>query len=428
MLIEDVASSITSYGLIVIHKKFDLPTDFVMTVPKKIDQARDPPSEFITLYEKMLHVGLRFPPDPKLLEILWTVTIIVGLTIFYSECGVRLTIDHLSKMCKLTSDFQGRVLCRGKKSDWGLPKKWGSLQDELRHISQYVLEEKIFKVGLSIQAGRSDAVHLKNSNKVHEANPNALKSSSNNPSGRQREKVHSPIKKRRVNDALALPSDGEMFINICLLQMLWKMDVESQFDIMLDEWNAEFMKCRAELTTMSTTSSLHNREADRSRTELIEAHTDTNHKNEALKAPAVEKNAPEIFNRELQDHLLEKEAAILDADAQIEEREYRPAATLKEVFGLITNPLTEPSEEGGLTSSLAILKEKKRAGQFTLYFFPLPTSGWWASTVGNPPSRIRIPSITASPLQWGKASVGLMPVNGLARFRRGSSYAAKRFL
>ncbi|KAH0459339.1 hypothetical protein IEQ34_012153 [Dendrobium chrysotoxum] len=121
------------------------------------------------------------------------------------KSGGRLTIDHLFKMCKLTRDVQGRILCRGKKwlefstrdssknwsssfffvkNDWGLSEKWGrlkelpdfphlgeeeilktfnfsytkSLQEELRHISQYVMEEKLFKVGLFIQAERSHAL------------------------------------------------------------------------------------------------------------------------------------------------------------------------------------------------------------------------------------------------------------------------------
>ncbi|KAH0463128.1 hypothetical protein IEQ34_007710 [Dendrobium chrysotoxum] len=136
----------------------------------------------------------------------------MGLTAFYREHGARLTVDHLSKMYRLTSDSQWRILCRGKKwldflirdpsknwsssfffvqNDWGLSKKWGrlkelpdfphlreeeilknpnfsdtkSLQEELHHISQYVMEEKLFKVNLSIQAGRSHAVRLKKSEK-----------------------------------------------------------------------------------------------------------------------------------------------------------------------------------------------------------------------------------------------------------------------
>ncbi|KAH0464378.1 hypothetical protein IEQ34_007164 [Dendrobium chrysotoxum] len=170
-----------------------------------------------------------FPLAPELLEIFKacgvplaqflcrTVTIIVGLTAFYRERGAKLTVDHLSKMCRLTSDSQGRILCRGKKwldfstrdpsknwfssfffvkNDWGLSEKWGrlkelpdfphlgeeeilktlnfshtkSLQEELRHISQYVMEEKLFKVGLSIQAGRSHANRVQETyNKLFDA-------------------------------------------------------------------------------------------------------------------------------------------------------------------------------------------------------------------------------------------------------------------
>ncbi|KAH0458426.1 hypothetical protein IEQ34_013741 [Dendrobium chrysotoxum] len=300
-LIDDVSSSITLDGLIIICKKFHLPDDLVMVVPKKTDQAQDPPNGFFTIYEMTLRAGLRFPLAPELLEI-------------FRACGVPLA----------------QFLCRTVKIIVGLT----SLQEELRHISQYVLEEKLFKIGLSIQAGSSHGVQLKKS------------------------------KKRRVNDAVGLPSDGEVcrevihplniditalnsdrevrplkvpipeevLKHICVGRqrakevMIQKIDVESQFDTMLDEWNAEFVKikylqreykrkldkkiketsalesqlakCRAEMETISTTLSLQNREASRSRTELIEARTETNQKNE--------------------DHLLEKEAAILDADARTE--------------------------------------------------------------------------------------------------------------
>ncbi|PKU68132.1 hypothetical protein MA16_Dca015634 [Dendrobium catenatum] len=264
--IDDVPSSITSDdALIAIRKKYHLPNDLVMAVPKKTDRARYPPKGFITLYEMTLRAGLRFSLAPELLEIFRacgvplaqflcrTVTIIVGLTVFYRERGVKMTIDHLSKMCKLTSDVQGCVLCRGRKwldfstrdpsknwsssfffvqNDWRLSEKWGrlkelpnfpqlgeeeilktlnffdtkSLQEELRHISQYVLEEKLFKVGLSIHAGRSHAIQLKKNKKVREASPNTLRPSSNNPLRGQGEEGYSLVKKRKLNDAAILSS------------------------------------------------------------------------------------------------------------------------------------------------------------------------------------------------------------------------------
>ncbi|KAH0458763.1 hypothetical protein IEQ34_011577 [Dendrobium chrysotoxum] len=158
-------------------------------------------------------------------------------------------------MCRLTSDVQGHILCRGKKwlefstrdpsknwsssfffvkNDWGLSEKWGRLKElpdfphlgeeeilktfnfsdtkslqEVRHISQYVMEEKHFKVGLFIQTGRSHAVRLKKSEKVRETSPKALKSSSSHPSRGQGESGSSLIKKRRVVNAVGLPSNGE---------------------------------------------------------------------------------------------------------------------------------------------------------------------------------------------------------------------------
>ncbi|KAH0465973.1 hypothetical protein IEQ34_006076 [Dendrobium chrysotoxum] len=41
-LIDDVSSTITSDGLIIFCKKFHLPNDLVMVVPKEFDRARDP--------------------------------------------------------------------------------------------------------------------------------------------------------------------------------------------------------------------------------------------------------------------------------------------------------------------------------------------------------------------------------------------------
>ncbi|KAH0448086.1 hypothetical protein IEQ34_021886 [Dendrobium chrysotoxum] len=221
------------------------------------------------------------------------------------------------------------------------------------------MDEKLFKVGLSIQAGSSHVVQLKKSRKIRETSPSALRFSSNNPSRGKGENGFSLVKKRRVDGAVGLPSDGEacrevirpLMIDIAALNsdreirplkipipeevlryacigrqrakevMIRKMDVESQFDSALDDWNIEFVKlaeCRAELVTISTTLSLQNQEADRSHTELIEARTETNQKSEVLKALTAEKSALEIANKELQDHLLEKEEAILDFDARIE--------------------------------------------------------------------------------------------------------------
>ncbi|KAH0459376.1 hypothetical protein IEQ34_012190 [Dendrobium chrysotoxum] len=257
-LIDDVSSSITSDGLIIIRKKFHLPDDLVMVVPKKTDRARDPPNGFFTMYEMTLCAGRKW---------------------------LDFSTRDPSKNWSSSFFFV--------KNDWGLFKKWGrlkelpniprireedilkilnfsetkSLQEELRHISQYVLEEKLFKVGLSIHVGRSHAVQLKKSKKVREASPNILRSSSNNPSRGHGEEGSSLVKKRRVNDVVGLPSDDivcrevicPLMVDVATLnsdrevqplkvpileEMIQKMDVESQFDTVLDEWNVEFVKVK----------------------------------------------------------------------------------------------------------------------------------------------------------------------------------------
>ncbi|KAH0451693.1 hypothetical protein IEQ34_018992 [Dendrobium chrysotoxum] len=207
--IDDVASTITSDDLTVI---------LLIIAPKRFDRVHAPPPGFIAVYEMTLRAGLRFPPAPELLEIFKAcgvsipqflcraITIMVGLTVFFRERGAMLTVEYLSKMCKFMNDIHGRVSCRNNKkwldfstrdpsknwsslfffvkNEWGLPEKWGrlkelpdslnigeqeilkilnfsdteSLQHELSYISGCMTEERLFKVGLSIQVGRSYAI------------------------------------------------------------------------------------------------------------------------------------------------------------------------------------------------------------------------------------------------------------------------------
>ncbi|KAH0457856.1 hypothetical protein IEQ34_013171 [Dendrobium chrysotoxum] len=163
------------------------------------------------------------------------------------------------------------------------------LQEELHHISQYMMEEKLFKVVLSIQAGRSHAVQLKKSKKVHEASLNALRSSSNNPSRGQGEKGSSLIKKRRVNDTVGLPSDGEVSREVIRPLMI---------DIVTLNLDREIRPLKIPIPK-----------------EVLK-HVCFGLQRAKEMALAAEKSTLEISNKELQDYLLEKEAAILDADAQ----------------------------------------------------------------------------------------------------------------
>ncbi|KAH0458316.1 hypothetical protein IEQ34_013631 [Dendrobium chrysotoxum] len=260
-----------------------------MVVPKESDRARYLPSGFITVYEMTLRAGLRFPLAPKLLEV------------FRNDWCLSEKWGRLKELPDFPHLGEEEILKTLNFSDTK------SLQEELRHISQYVMEEKLFKVGLSIQAGRSHAVLLKKSEKVHETSPNALRSSSSRPSRGQEENGSSIIKKRRVDDVVGLTSDGEASREVILPlmidivahnsdreirplkisipeEMIQRMDVESQFDSILNNWNTEFVnvkylqgeykrkldikikemstlenqlaECRTELTTISTTLSL----------------------------------------------------------------------------------------------------------------------------------------------------------------------------
>ncbi|KAH0458290.1 hypothetical protein IEQ34_013605 [Dendrobium chrysotoxum] len=438
---DDVASIITSDSLAAIRKKFHVPNDVLIIAPKRTDRAHTPPQGFVAVYEMTLRAGLRFPPAPELLDIFKAcgvalpqflcraVTIIVGLIVFFRERGATLTVEYLSKMCKFTSDSYGRISCRANKkwldfvtrdpsknwynsfffvkNEWGLPEKWDklkelpsslhvgegdilrilnfsnteSLQQELRYISRCVTEECLFKVGLSIQAGRSHAIQLKKSEKTLEVKSNALKRPASHSSEGQKIIDPSSLKKRKPNDKVIMPRDGgrgkevsrplatdtvsldsdsevrpskihipeDVLKHICIGRrhdketMIQKMNMESKFESILDDWNDEFVKvkflqgeykrrleaktketsilegqlteCRTELATISTSLSFQNREADLSRHELIEAHAEISQYKETLKKLALEKNALEKENKKLQDYLHERETTNLDIEA-----------------------------------------------------------------------------------------------------------------
>ncbi|KAH0448415.1 hypothetical protein IEQ34_022215 [Dendrobium chrysotoxum] len=336
-----------------------------------------------------LHARLRFSPAPELLEI-------------FKACGVSLSqflcraitimtgLIYLSKMCKFTTVVHGRVSCWNNKkwldfSTRDPSKNWSSsfffgrlkelqdspnigdhevlkilnfphtesLQHELHYISGCVMEECLFKVRLSIQVGRSYAIQLKKFEKTPEVKSNVLKRSASHSLEGQKIIGPSFLKKRKINDKVIMSRDGCKYKEVArppttntvsLIQIIiQKMDMESKFESILDDWNDEFVKvkflqgeyrrrleaktketsiledqlteCRAELVTISTSLSFQNREADLFRHELIEACAEINQHKETLKKLALEKNALEKENKKLQDHLHERETTTLDIEA-----------------------------------------------------------------------------------------------------------------
>ncbi|KAH0466588.1 hypothetical protein IEQ34_003826 [Dendrobium chrysotoxum] len=105
---DDVISTITGDSLITFRKKFYFPNDMVMKVPTTSNRARFPPLGFVTIYEFSLRAGLRFPPSPKLIDILTiykvslsqlsyrAMSIIMGLIILFQDHGAVLSLECLS--------------------------------------------------------------------------------------------------------------------------------------------------------------------------------------------------------------------------------------------------------------------------------------------------------------------------------------------
>lgn len=235
MIMSEAISTITEDGLAVLRRKFHFPNDLIILAAKKSDRARSPPPGYFTISEFTLRAGVRFPLAPELIEIFKScgvaisqysfraLVVIVGLTVFFRERSVSLNIKSLCKMCKFSCDAQSRVSYRGiknwvdfnvrdpsknwssgfffVKNEWSLPEKWGRLANlpdpslirdeemlqilgipdaetlryELHHIGRFITEDKLFKTGLSIQAGRSHSVPLKRSIRNQEEATRPLK-------------------------------------------------------------------------------------------------------------------------------------------------------------------------------------------------------------------------------------------------------------
>ncbi|KAH0459919.1 hypothetical protein IEQ34_010582 [Dendrobium chrysotoxum] len=255
---DDVVSTVTGDVLLAFRKKYYFPNDMVVKVPARSDRACSPPLGFVTVYEFSLRAGLRFPPSPKLSDILMicgvslaqlsyrAMSIIMGLIVLFRDRGAVLSPDCLARMGRLIGDTQDRISFRSKwldirtrdpskswisdffyvKNDMNLLEKWGKLRElpiplhlgaeellkilkfsdidtlhyEVRYLSRYIDEEYLFKVGLSTQAGRSHAQMLKKLVKVSEA---VIQSSKIPPKRPGSEDNVQTVKKKRVEEKSA---------------------------------------------------------------------------------------------------------------------------------------------------------------------------------------------------------------------------------
>ncbi|KAH0450843.1 hypothetical protein IEQ34_021535 [Dendrobium chrysotoxum] len=116
---DDVISIITEDSFISFRKKIHFSNDLVMKVPARTDRTCFPLPEYVTVYESNLRAGLRFPPSPKLTDILTicgvslaqlsyrAISIIMGLIVLFRDCRAVLSLEYLSRMGRLFSDVQG---------------------------------------------------------------------------------------------------------------------------------------------------------------------------------------------------------------------------------------------------------------------------------------------------------------------------------
>ncbi|KAL0908524.1 hypothetical protein M5K25_023020 [Dendrobium thyrsiflorum] len=415
---DDAVSTITGDHLTVLRKRFHFPNDLVVTVPKRSDRACLPPFGYLAIYEANLRAGLRFPPPPELIEILVAcgvslsqfsfraTSVTMGLIAFFKDRGAILTPEILSRMGRFTSDAQGRVTFRSKwldfrtrdpsrswatafffvKNDWGLTEKWGKLKDlpaplhigeeditrilkvpdvehlryEIRYLSKFTEEEFLLKVGLSFQAGRSDAKMLKKSSKVPEPPAPASKVASkrpdrgDNPQALLKKKKldgpvlssnkvppsSSPVKFHILEDVLNHKCIGRCRADDLLSR---RMDLEVEFTQSLDEWNKEFVKvkylqgeykrkydrnvkemkvveeelceCRTELANIVHSVSLQNQQIDRLQIDLVEAQAEVTQLLKDQKASMEKISAIEAENKRSQTLIAEKEAVLSEVKA-----------------------------------------------------------------------------------------------------------------
>ncbi|KAL0919472.1 hypothetical protein M5K25_011567 [Dendrobium thyrsiflorum] len=356
---DDVVSTIMGDSLIIFRKKFHFPNDLVMKVPTKSDRACAPPLRFLTVYEFSLRAGLRFPPASELIDILRicgvslsqlsyrAMSIIMGLIVLFRDRGAVLSPEKWGKLKDLPVPIHTGEEDLLKMLN--LPD-FDNLHYEVRYLSKYVNEEYLFKVGLSTQAGRSEARMLKKSAKVPEV---AIQPSKVPPKRSGNEGDPQASKKKRVEEILTVTSKNQhispsrshipedVLKHQCVGRrraeelLVKRMDLEIEMTNALNDWNNEFVKvkylqgeykkkydakvkemkvveeqlaeCRAELATMSTSASLQNQQIDRLHIDLVDAQATINQYRKDQKTLEEKIAAADDENKMLQSLLSEKE-------------------------------------------------------------------------------------------------------------------------
>ncbi|KAK8971200.1 hypothetical protein KSP40_PGU013538 [Platanthera guangdongensis] len=161
-------SSLTEDGVDIWRKKYELPADLGVRIPRPEERVQNPPRGWLTICEVSLRSGFRFPPCEEVVEILRFCGVpvfqfvpagiarIMGLVAFFREHGDRFSLDQFRDWCDVRSDGGERMEVRNNKvwlefearkdrrhantlfgyvkNSWGLPEVWDMLPDRCRRV------------------------------------------------------------------------------------------------------------------------------------------------------------------------------------------------------------------------------------------------------------------------------------------------------
>ncbi|KAK8963163.1 hypothetical protein KSP40_PGU008810 [Platanthera guangdongensis] len=161
-------SSLTEDGVDIWRKKYELPTDLEVRIPRPEERVQNPPRGWLTICEVSLRSGFRFPPCEEVVEILRFCGVpisqfvpagiaqIMGLVAFFREHGCRFSLDQFRDWCDVRSDVGERMEVRSNKAwlefearkdhrhgsilfgyvknSWSLPEAWDMLPDHFRRV------------------------------------------------------------------------------------------------------------------------------------------------------------------------------------------------------------------------------------------------------------------------------------------------------
>ncbi|KAK8945365.1 hypothetical protein KSP40_PGU013053 [Platanthera guangdongensis] len=161
-------SSLTEDDVDIWRKKYGLPADLEVRIPRPEERVQNPPLGWLTICEVSLRSGFCFPPCEELVEILRFcgvpisqfvpagIALIMGLVAFFRGHGGQFSLDQFRDWCDVRSDGGERMEVRSNKAwlefearkdrrhgntlfgyvknSWSLPEVWDMLPDRCRRV------------------------------------------------------------------------------------------------------------------------------------------------------------------------------------------------------------------------------------------------------------------------------------------------------